>query len=61
MGQLDIRLAQSIAAERHRTVVRDADHRMLARQRAPVSEVGARHGIRARASAWLHPVATAAR
>lgn len=54
MSQLDLHLAQSIAAERHRTVVRDADYRRLARERSTGSAAHARPGLLARTVAWLH-------
>lgn len=53
MSQLDIHLAQSIAAERHRTVVREADHRRLARERLLPTD-HPRPGLLGRAVAWLH-------
>jgi hypothetical protein len=54
MSQLDLHLAQSVAAERHRTVVRDADRRRLARERSSEAAGPGRPGLLARAFARLH-------
>lgn len=54
MGQHDILIASSIAAERHTRTVRDADHRRLARERgtATTSLTGPRRRV-GRLGEWL--------
>lgn len=46
MGQLEMHLAQSVAAERHAATVRDAEVRRVSRERSTGSS-------RARENAWV--------